>query len=316
MTLDIHNWLSIAHQELHKIIKYEIFHIVNQVVARVQNFKIQFLKEAAKFVQDFKSLAKEADESLAMHKALEYEIERLLRAIFNQDIMSIVQSNSVIDTSNLHTELECTKERMDLEANLVVEGEDIVSANGIRVLMAGWLGKGRWRWEGLKGWGDVGGGGCAKLECTGVDNISKTKRPQPRSNTKNNRVPSASKSYCIKTKYVEVEEHHRNLLLSKNKKHMSSGCNNIKLAIRNDKSKVVCAMCKQCLITSNHDVCVLNYVNDINSRVNHFNANVSNTTNKKKHKPKVKKPKLIRSKERLASPKPNKPRSCLMWSPT
>ncbi|GKF44977.1 hypothetical protein Tco_0131529 [Tanacetum coccineum] len=44
------------------------------------------------------------------------------------------------------------------------------------------------------------------------------------------------------TKKVEVEEHHRNLLLSKNKKHMSSECNNIKLAIRNDKSEVVCDM--------------------------------------------------------------------------
>ncbi|GKD63159.1 hypothetical protein Tco_1305267, partial [Tanacetum coccineum] len=54
----------------------------------------------------FKSLAKEADESLAKHKALEYEIEHLLRAIISQDIMSIVQSNSVVDTSNLQTELE------------------------------------------------------------------------------------------------------------------------------------------------------------------------------------------------------------------
>ncbi|GKB94030.1 retrovirus-related pol polyprotein from transposon TNT 1-94 [Tanacetum coccineum] len=97
---------------------------------------------------------------------------------------------------------------------------------------------------------------------------------------------------------------------------MSSECNNIKLAIWNDKSEVICAMCKQCLITSNHDVFVLNYVNDMNSFVNHFNANVSNTANKKKHKPKIKKPKIIGSKERLASPKPNKPRSCLRWSPT
>nr|GEU73599.1 hypothetical protein [Tanacetum cinerariifolium] len=38
-------------------------------------------KEAAKFVGDFQSLAKEADESLAKHKALELEIERLLRAV-------------------------------------------------------------------------------------------------------------------------------------------------------------------------------------------------------------------------------------------
>ncbi|GJU48199.1 hypothetical protein Tco_1217754 [Tanacetum coccineum] len=129
---------SIAHQEIHKILKEENFPIINQVDTRLQNFEIQFLKEAAKFVRDFKSLAKEADESLAKHKALELEIERLLRAVVR------------------------------------------------------------------------------------VDNTAKTRRPQPRSNTKNDRVPSASKSSCIKNKEVEVEEHPRNLLLSKNKKHMSS----------------------------------------------------------------------------------------------
>ncbi|GJZ64220.1 hypothetical protein Tco_0620641 [Tanacetum coccineum] len=46
------------------------------------------------------------DESLAKHRALEFEIERLLRVVFCQDIMSIVQSNSVVDTSNLQSELE------------------------------------------------------------------------------------------------------------------------------------------------------------------------------------------------------------------
>nr|GEU61385.1 hypothetical protein [Tanacetum cinerariifolium] len=38
-------------------------------------------EEADKFVGDFKSLAKEADESLAKHKVLELEIEHLLRAV-------------------------------------------------------------------------------------------------------------------------------------------------------------------------------------------------------------------------------------------
>ncbi|GJY27901.1 retrovirus-related pol polyprotein from transposon TNT 1-94 [Tanacetum coccineum] len=70
---------------------------------------------------------------------------------------------------------------------------------------------------------------------------------------------------------------------------MSSECNNIKLAIRNDKYEVLCAMCKQCLITANHDVCVQNYVNNMNSHV---------------------------SKERLALPTSSKPRYCLRWSPT
>nr|GEW61335.1 hypothetical protein [Tanacetum cinerariifolium] len=101
MTLDIHNWSSSALKEIHKIVKDEILPIVNQVDARVQNFKIQFLKEAAKFVRDFKSLAKEADESIAKRKELKLEIERLLRAVVSHDIMSIVQNNSVVDTSNL-----------------------------------------------------------------------------------------------------------------------------------------------------------------------------------------------------------------------
>ncbi|GJZ27601.1 hypothetical protein Tco_0572248 [Tanacetum coccineum] len=42
------------------------------------------LAQETKVVQDFKSLAKEADESLAKHKALELEIERLLRAVIEQ----------------------------------------------------------------------------------------------------------------------------------------------------------------------------------------------------------------------------------------
>ncbi|GJZ39363.1 hypothetical protein Tco_0585926 [Tanacetum coccineum] len=46
---------------------------------------------------------------------------------------------------------------------------------------------------------------------------------------------------------------------------MSSECNNVKLAIWNDKSKVVYAMCNQYLIPANHDVCVLDYVNGMNS---------------------------------------------------
>nr|GFA01836.1 Gag-Pol polyprotein [Tanacetum cinerariifolium] len=61
---------------------------------------------AAKFVGDFKSLANEADSSLAKHKALELEIDRLLKVVVSQDIMIIVQNESVVDTSNLQIELE------------------------------------------------------------------------------------------------------------------------------------------------------------------------------------------------------------------
>nr|GFA99220.1 hypothetical protein [Tanacetum cinerariifolium] len=121
---------------------------------------------------------------------------------------------------------------------------------------------------------------------TGIDN-TKTRRPQPRSNTKNNRVPSASKNSRSKNKGAE-----------------------------NVYSKVVCAMCKQCLISVNHDECLLNYVYDKNSRGKKQTANVSIKEKQKKRKPNVKKPEKVGFIERLATHKPSKPRSLLRWSPT
>nr|GEW55502.1 hypothetical protein [Tanacetum cinerariifolium] len=76
----------------------------------------------------------------------------------------------------------------------------------------------------------------------GLVHATRTRRPQSKGKTRNARIPSASKSSEVK-KNVIVEEHRRTLLLSKNKKTMSSNCNNIKLAIQNDKSKIVCANC-------------------------------------------------------------------------
>ncbi|GJV93029.1 hypothetical protein Tco_1540842 [Tanacetum coccineum] len=77
-----------------------------EVDVRVIHFENEFLKKATKFVRDFKSLAKDADEALDMIKVLEKENERLLRAVVSQNIMSIVQALFVVDTLNLQTELK------------------------------------------------------------------------------------------------------------------------------------------------------------------------------------------------------------------
>nr|GEW80606.1 hypothetical protein [Tanacetum cinerariifolium] len=102
---------------------------------------------------------------------------------------------------------------------------------------------------------------------TGLVHTAKIRRPQPKGKTRNARVPSASKSSKVK-KNVTVEEHRMTLLLSKNQKTKSSECNNIKLAIGNDKSKIVRVNCKQCSVTANHDACLLFSVNALNSRAN------------------------------------------------
>nr|GFB26586.1 integrase, catalytic region, zinc finger, CCHC-type, peptidase aspartic, catalytic [Tanacetum cinerariifolium] len=345
MTLDTHNWSSSAHQELHKIVKDENFPIVNQVDAKVQNFEIQFLKEAAKFVGDFKSLVKEADQSLAKHKALELEIERLLRAVVSQDIMSVVQKAYVVDTSNLQTELERNLPKISethalsnpVTSNSVPTPQESKVVKNDMVIAPGMFRINPFKTSGeekhvpntvrasartkpitisqppvfTKKYVNSDSNG---LYSTGIDN-TKTRRTQLRSNTKNDRVPSTSKSSRSKNKDAEVEEHHRNLLLYKNTKHMSSACNNIKLDSQNVISKVVCVMCKKCLISVNHDVCLCNYVNGKTFHGKKQKANVSIKKKQKKHQPKVKKTKKVEFIERLATPKPSKPSSFLRWSP-
>ncbi|GJZ33175.1 retrovirus-related pol polyprotein from transposon TNT 1-94 [Tanacetum coccineum] len=249
------------------------------------------------------NLATEADESLDKIKVLEYENERLLRAVVSQDILSIVQNNSVVDTSNLQTELEHTKEKLE---NCIIKKK-----NEYAKLWNDWYKKCKeCKYDKIsydKAYndtqhqikrlqaqlGDLKGTSmitqCSSntldplsqklddenvalefqnsrvdnfmpskhvnasvrtkpitisqpyvntkkdvnsnlngLSSTGVESTAKTKRPEHRSNIKNDRVPSTSMNSYINNKDIEVEEHPKNLLLSKNKKHMSSECNNIK----------------------------------------------------------------------------------------
>ncbi|GKB85601.1 hypothetical protein Tco_0957873, partial [Tanacetum coccineum] len=149
-----------------------------------------------------------------------------------------------------------------------------------------------------------------------IESTTRTRIPQPRNNPKNENVPFKSKSSCLSNNLVKIEENHRNLQSFTNHKHMSSAYNNIKLAVWNEKYEVICATCKQCLITANHDESVLQYVNSMKSRQKHQRANVSKSANQKKHKENVKKSKKLGSEDRLASSRPSKPRTCLKWLPT
>ncbi|GKC54047.1 hypothetical protein Tco_1076792 [Tanacetum coccineum] len=81
-------------------------------LAKYKNQEKFFEINQEKYDKLERSLANEAGESLAKHKALEFEIECLLKAVVSQDIMSIVQNNSVVDTSNLQTEFDRTKEKL------------------------------------------------------------------------------------------------------------------------------------------------------------------------------------------------------------
>nr|GEV90646.1 hypothetical protein [Tanacetum cinerariifolium] len=429
-------------------------------------------------VGDFKSLANEADASLTKHKALELEIEHLLKAVVSQDIMIIVQKESVVDTSDLQTELERTKERFEnciikketeyaklwndwvkvkilhvyhrnplsqklenenvelkfqvlnyarenahlkatyksmfdsisvsrtqtksiigslqnelqstiyknaklrtqlfkkvfdkkhnkhdmsentkfakqpivenlpkvgetnvflkpVTSNSVSTPQESKGVNNDKVIAPGMFRINPFKTsrEEKHVPNTVSASARTKsitvsqppvitkkdvnsningLSSTGVDN-TKTRRPQPRSNTKHDRVPSASKSSQSKNKEAEVEDHNRNLLLSKNNKHISSACNNIKIDSQDVISKVVCAMCKKCLISVNHDKCLRNYVNGKNSSGKKQKAKVYVKEIQMKYQPKVTKPKKVGTRESLATSKPRKSRLLLRWLPT
>nr|GEU63707.1 hypothetical protein [Tanacetum cinerariifolium] len=206
--------------------------------------------QAAKFVGDFKSLAKEADESLAKHKALELEIEHLLRAVVSdqKDTTRGTSANlkfarqSILGKPPRVGETHALSKPVTLNSIPTPQGLKVmknvkvispvmfrinpfkpsrkekhvpnkvrasVKTNPITVSQSSVITK------------KVVNSDSNGLSSTGIDN-TKTRRPQPRSNTKNDRVLSASKSSCSKNKEVEVEEYHQKLLLSRKKKHMSS----------------------------------------------------------------------------------------------
>nr|GEX95917.1 integrase, catalytic region, zinc finger, CCHC-type, peptidase aspartic, catalytic [Tanacetum cinerariifolium] len=307
--------------------------------------------EAAKFVGDFKSLAKEAGDSLAKHKAMELDNERLLKAVVSQDVMHIVQKESVVDTSDLQLSLNVRKnalktvslkrklnmlnfgmidtrnplsrklknKNVELEsqvlnyarenAHLKASYKNLFDSMSVsraqtktiidslqNELQSNIYKNAKLRTQLFKKASDhkdntqntsantkfakqpigenfpkvgktnalskpvTSNSVSSSQEPKGVDN-TKTRRPKPRSNTKHDRVPSASKSSRSKNKAAEIEEHHRNLMLSKNNKHISSACNNSKIDSQDVISKVVCAMYKKCLISVNHDKCLRIYVN-------------------------------------------------------
>nr|GEV03463.1 hypothetical protein [Tanacetum cinerariifolium] len=299
------------------------------------------------------------------HKALELEIKRLLRAVVSQDIISVVQNNSVGETSNLRTKLERTKERFE---NCIIKKE-----NEYAKLWNDWYKKCeeckfekisydktyndmQQKIERLQAQlGDLKGKSkdtsCVsdtlnflsqKLENKNVELefqiLNYAKENVHFKTTYKNQFDSISVSRTqTKTIIASLQNKLHNTIyentklraqlfnkVSDQKDNIHGTSANTKFAKqsiignlpKNVKSKVVCAMCKQCLISVNHNVCLLNYVNGKISHGKKQKANVSINEKQKKQQTKVKKTKKVGFIKRLAIPKPTKPRFFLRWSPT
>nr|GFA64606.1 hypothetical protein [Tanacetum cinerariifolium] len=279
MTIETHNWASSGHQEFHKIVREENVPIVNQVDARMQNFEIQFLKEATKFVGDFKSLAKEADASLAKLKILELEIKRLLKAVVSQDIISVVQNASVVDISDLQTELERTKECFE---NCIIKKETEYAK-----LWNDWYKRcNECKYDKIsynKAYKDM----QQKIEQLQAQ-LGVLKRKSKDISCVSNTLHSLSQK--LENENVELEFQviaPGMFRISPDKVSREAQ----KVPNTDVISKVICAKCKKCLISINHDVCLNNYVNGKKSRGRKHKSNVLTNETQQKNQPEIKKPK-------------------------
>nr|GFB05164.1 hypothetical protein [Tanacetum cinerariifolium] len=93
-----------------------------------------------------------------------------------------------------------------------------------------------------------------RLYDIGVIPTTSVSRPQLKSNPKGDRFLHNNSL----GKKLEVEEHHRNVKLLKNKMSVTACTDSLNAKTVNVKS--VSAMCVKCVMTNNHDVCVTKYV--------------------------------------------------------
>ncbi|GKC24968.1 retrovirus-related pol polyprotein from transposon TNT 1-94 [Tanacetum coccineum] len=95
---------------------------------------------------------------------------------------------------------------------------------------------------------------------TGIIPSTSVSRPQLKSNQMGDRViPNNSQG-----KMQEVEDHRRNFKFSNNKKSVTA-CND-SLNAKTSNVNFVCVTCGKCVLNDNHDMCVLHYINGVNSR--------------------------------------------------
>ncbi|GJR51051.1 hypothetical protein Tco_1401572 [Tanacetum coccineum] len=94
----------------------------------------------------------------------------------------------------------------------------------------------------------------------GVIPTTSVSRPQLKSNQLEDRVmPNNSQG-----KKQNVEDHRRNFKFSNNKTFVTA-CND-SLNAKTSNVNFVCVTCGKCVLNDNHDLCVLHYINGVNSR--------------------------------------------------
>ncbi|GJY18761.1 hypothetical protein Tco_0390252 [Tanacetum coccineum] len=120
------------------------------------------------------------------------------------------------------------------------------------------------------------------LSSTGVKPSTSASGSQPSGNTKKDKIQQTQSS----TQKNKVEAHPRKVKSSlKNKDHVVApkGTAHVQHSKLNANSELKCVKCNGCMLSDNHDLCVLDYINNVNARAKSKSA-------KKQTKRKVWKP--------------------------
>ncbi|GJR45865.1 hypothetical protein Tco_1313968 [Tanacetum coccineum] len=112
--------------------------------------------------------------------------------------------------------------------------------------------------------------------------FSEAIRSKPMSNTKKDRVTQTSSSNKKKNK---VEDHPRvaKSILNNMNRVSKPACNaNVNHYVLNVNSELICATCHECMFYAIHDLCVRDYLNDVNARVKSKSMKSRSAKSKKK----------------------------------
>ncbi|GKE71901.1 hypothetical protein Tco_1529973 [Tanacetum coccineum] len=104
------------------------------------------------------------------------------------------------------------------------------------------------------------------LSSTGVNPSNSASGSQPSGNTKKDKIMRTPSS----TTKNKVEAHPRTAkssLKNKNSVVEPKGNANVQHSKLNMNSKLLCVKCNGCMLSDNHDLCVLDFINNVNARV-------------------------------------------------
>ncbi|GJU09420.1 hypothetical protein Tco_1131816 [Tanacetum coccineum] len=119
------------------------------------------------------------------------------------------------------------------------------------------------------------------MHTTSLQNTTNSSKQKPRSNNQTSRSLSISKSSGVTSNSVPLVDHSRNPSSFSDSKHF------------------VCSTCPKCVFNANHDACIINILNEVNSHAKNVIGQRFSPT-----------------KSSVVHEKPNTPRSCLRWKLT